>query len=52
MQAFSKCDALKSVKLPDGLESVGAWAFQECRRLEEVILGKNTAYIGDRAFQN
>lgn len=52
-EAFSGCEALKSVKLPDNaLLEMGVWAFNECTALEEVDLGKGLASIGARAFRN
>ena len=47
--AFWSCDRLFSVVIPDGVESIGDNAFEDCG-LRKLILGKNVKTIGDNAF--
>ena len=41
---------LKSIVLPEGVESIGGAAFYQCSRLEEVTLSKSLLTIGESAF--
>ena len=41
---------LKSIVLPEGVESIGGAAFYKCGRLEEVTLSKSLRTIGESAF--
>lgn len=50
--AFSDCDKLKTVKLPDSVTSVGAASFINCENLNEVNLGNSVRSIGDNAFMH
>lgn len=47
--AFWSCDRLFSVVIPDGVESIGDNAFEDCG-LRKLTLGKNVKTIGDNAF--
>ena len=47
-RAFSDCEMLKSVSIPDGC-AVGREAFYGCRALSQIIIGKN-AVLDDKAF--
>lgn len=51
-RAFSGCSSLRTVLLPDSVESVGVRAFAFCTSLLELRIGKNSrlASIGARAF--
>ncbi len=44
------CGALKTVKLPEGLEYIGARAFEENIFLESVEIPSSVRAIGDKAF--
>ena len=43
---------LKSVALPDGLETVGKYAFKDCQDLSSLSLGEGLKSIGTGAFEN
>ena len=47
--AFGYCERLFSVVIPDGVESIGDNAFENCG-LRKLTLGKNVKTIGDNAF--
>ena len=47
---FSGCSALESVSLPDGLKSIGAYAFAKCSALMSIDLPSAVASLGDHAF--
>ena len=47
--AFWYCERLFSVIIPDGVESIGDNAFENCG-LRKLTLGKNVKTIGDNAF--
>lgn len=42
-EAFKGCEFLRTVTLPDGLESVGKDAFAECPALESFLVGEGNA---------
>lgn len=42
--------SIKSVVLPDGLTSIGSYAFYECSALESVTIPENVVRIGRSAF--
>ncbi len=48
--AFYECINVKSVKIPDGLETIGNAAFYGCSALEMVTIGANVKKIGANAF--
>ena len=51
-KAFSGCQSLRVVSLPETVESVGRRAFAFCTSLSDLRLGRNSrlSCIGDRAF--
>lgn len=49
-RAFAGCSALKSVTLPEGLESIGERAFADCSALKSVTLPAGLESIGRAAF--
>ena len=48
--AFSDCEKLTAVILPEGVVSVGSRAFRHCYALASVQLPDSLKYIGDYAF--
>ena len=44
------CDVLASIDIPDGVTSIGDYAFASCSSLESVTLGSGLETIGDYAF--
>ena len=50
--AFSYCNNLTSVTLPDSVESIGYAAFYYCTSLTSVTIPDSVTSIGDRAFSS
>ncbi|MBO5673007.1 MAG: leucine-rich repeat domain-containing protein [Paludibacteraceae bacterium] len=48
--AFSHCQSLTSIKLPNSVTSIGDYAFYECTSLTSVTIGKSVTSIGDYTF--
>lgn len=48
--AFSRCDSIKSVVIPDSITTIGINAFYVCDSLESVTLSNNLTYFGGGAF--
>jgi hypothetical protein len=48
---FSECASLVSVVFPNGLTSIGRYAFQSCA-VEQLLLPRGLGSIGDGAFRN
>lgn len=48
--AFDGCTALKTVELPDSLQTIGNSAFYDCTALESITLPANLQTIGNSAF--
>lgn len=48
--AFRNCGNLKSVTIPDSVDSIGLYAFFNCDDLESVTLPMTLSYIYDQAF--
>ena len=49
--AFSNCGKLKTVTIPDSVQTIGSDAFFSCSSLESVIIPKNVVSIGEDAFR-
>jgi uncharacterized protein YjdB len=47
---FSKCESLVSIALPDGIKTIGDYAFQDCKKLSQVSLPASVTSIGGYAF--
>lgn len=42
--------SVRNVVFPDGVESIGSWAFSNCRSLKSVVLPKSLKTLGSYAF--
>lgn len=49
-EAFKVCTTLKSITLPEELETIGDYAFEGCKSLEGIALGKYVTAVGEGAF--
>jgi hypothetical protein len=49
--AFSGCNRLTMVNIPDSVTSIGNWAFQGCTSLTSVTIPNSVTNIGEMAFQ-
>ena len=49
--AFSGCDALTQINIPDGVTSIGLCAFSNCDSLTQITLPDCVASIGEAAFE-
>ena len=49
-EAFSGCTSIKSVNLPNYIESIASDAFRGCTALESFVVPDDVTYIGDYAF--
>lgn len=49
--AFSACEKLTGIKIPDSVKSVGAYAFSSCNSLEKIDLS-TASFIGDAVFES
>lgn len=50
--AFSYCTHLRSIVLPDRINSIGRRAFYDCDNLEEVVMPPSVTAIGESAFES
>ncbi len=49
-QAFSHCEIIKEVQIPESVISIGEKAFDSCRNLQNVVIYEGLKHIGDAAF--
>ena len=50
--AFSYCDEIVSITVPDSVEEIGEGAFGNCYSLVEISIPDSVTEIGDMAFEN
>lgn len=48
--AFFRCQALKSIEIPEGIREIRGWAFYDCKSLETVMLPDSLSTIKGGAF--
>lgn len=48
--AFESCNALTSITVPEGIETIGTAAFAGCTQASSITLPDSLVTIGDRAF--
>ena len=48
--AFSDCESLTSIEIPDSVTSIGTGAFQYCESLTSIEIPDSVTSIGDSAF--
>lgn len=48
--AFGSCNALTSITVPEGIETIGTAAFAGCTQASSITLPDSLVTIGDRAF--
>ncbi|MBR6563737.1 MAG: leucine-rich repeat protein [Clostridia bacterium] len=51
-RAFSSCNSLTTVTLPNGITEIGEAAFYNCSGLKSINLPESLEYLGDYAFYN
>jgi hypothetical protein len=51
-EAFSRCDNLTSVTIPDSVTSIGKYAFSSCSDLTSITIPDGVTSIGERAFNS
>lgn len=51
-EAFSNCDNLTSIVIPDSIKSIGNSGFSGCTAMISVTIGKNVTSIGQWTFRN
>ncbi len=47
-----KGSAVESVALPDGIKSIGSYAFKDCESLSKINIPSSVNYIGSESFTN
>ncbi|MDE5563020.1 MAG: leucine-rich repeat domain-containing protein [Clostridiales bacterium] len=50
--AFQRCDNLRFMILPSGLESIGDYAFNQCSQIVDINIPSTVKSIGTKAFNN
>ena len=51
-EAFSECEKLKSIRIPNSVTTIGDYAFSDCTCLKSVKIGNGVKKIGEMAFNN
>ena len=50
--AFSDCESLKSVAIPNSVTSIGKGAFADCKSLKSITIPSSVTSIGNHAFED
>ncbi len=50
--AFSRCDYVESITIPEGITYIASWAFMECMRLTDVSIPGTVATVQSNTFYN
>lgn len=50
-KCFEQCTQLRRISLPDGLLTIGPWAFLNCSALEEITIPDTVTSIGTKCFE-
>lgn len=50
VSAFSYCENIESIVIPDSVTAIGKCAFMNCSALESIVIPDSVATIGDYAF--
>lgn len=48
--AFSGCESINTITLPETIKQIGEWAFSDCENLERIDIKEGVHSIGDLAF--
>ncbi|MBQ6934983.1 MAG: leucine-rich repeat protein, partial [Clostridia bacterium] len=49
---FGNCTSLKTIKIPDSVKTIGAYAFKDCSSLKEIAIPESVTAIGANAFDS
>ena len=49
--AFSNCESLKSITIPEGVTHIDDWAFSGCSSLKSITIPSSVTEIGEQAFR-
>ena len=49
--AFAECNSIKSISIPNSVESIGNIAFLGCKSLTSIVIPDGVTSIGDSAFE-
>ena len=50
LERYCEEAGLKSIAIPEGVKSIGNWAFAYCSALESIVIPASVTSIGARAF--
>ena len=50
-KAFSDCDRLTSITIPESVTNIGGWAFRGCKSLTSITIPNSVTSIGDYVFR-
>jgi hypothetical protein len=50
--AFSRCEQLTSITIPESVTSIGGWAFSRCEQLTSITIPEGVTSISDGVFRD